>query len=179
MFPVLSGSGVVAVVGDGGAGEVEGSAVGGGDDFDGVGVRYVGGGAGDLEGGDVDVGVAEGAQEGGDVVGAEEGFVALDVDVDVGWMGERDGVDAVGAAGEVGGGDLIGPVVVGAEVGDFFGVGGDEDLIELGAGFGGLVDPGEHGASGDGAEDFTGEAGGGEARGDDAEDSGRRLSGGA
>ena len=57
-----------------------------------------------------------------------------------------------------------------AEVGDFFGVGGDEDLVELGAGAGGFVDPGKHGASGDGAEDFAGQAGGGEAGGDDAED---------
>ncbi len=57
-----------------------------------------------------------------------------------------------------------------AEVGDFVGVGGDEDAVELGAGAGGFVDPGEHGASGDGAKDFAGQAGGGEAGGDDAED---------
>ncbi len=57
-----------------------------------------------------------------------------------------------------------------AEIGYFVGVGGDDDVVELGAGAGGLVDPGEHGASGDGAKDFTGEAGGGEAGGDDAED---------
>jgi hypothetical protein len=44
----------------------------------------------------------------------------------------------------------------------------------LGAGDGGFVDPGEHGASGDGAKDFTGEASGGEAGGDDAEDGSRR-----
>ena len=41
--------------------------------------------------------------------------------------------------------------MLGAEEGDFFGVGGDEDFVELGAGDGGLVDPGEHGASGDDA----------------------------
>ena len=39
---------VVAVVGDGGAGEVEGAAVGGGDDFDGVGVGDVFGSAEDF-----------------------------------------------------------------------------------------------------------------------------------
>jgi len=43
-----------------------------------------------------------------------------------------------------------------AEVGDFVGVGGDDYSVELGAGDGGFVDPGEHGTSGDGAEDFTG-----------------------
>ena len=58
----------------------------------------------------------------------------------------------------------------GAEAGDFVGVGGDEDVVELGAGAGGFVDPGEHGAAGDGAKDFAGEAGGGEARGYDSED---------
>lgn len=58
-----------------------------------------------------------------------------------------------------------------AEVGDFVGVGGDDYVAELGAGAGGLVDPGEHGAAGDDAKDFTGETRGGEACGDDAEDS--------
>ena len=62
-----------------------------------------------------------------------------------------------------------------AEGGDFFGVGGDDDLGELGARLGGFVDPGEHGASGDDAKDFAGQAGGGEARGDDAEDGGFRF----
>jgi len=36
------------------------------------------------------------------VFGFEEGLVALDVDVDVGGDLEGDGVDAVGAAGEIG-----------------------------------------------------------------------------
>ena len=117
----------------------------------------------------------EGAEEGGEVFGFEEGFVALDVDVDVGGELLGDGVDAVGAAGEVGGGELDGPVVLVAEVGDFVGVGGDDDAVELGAGAGGFVDPGEHGPAGDDAKDFTGEARGGEACGDDAEDGGGPL----
>jgi hypothetical protein len=67
------------------------------------------------------------------------------------------------------------PVVLEAEVGDFFGVGGDDDAVELGAGGGGFVDPGEHRPSGDDAEDFTGETGGGEAGGDDTENGGGSL----
>ena len=47
MLPVFR-FGVVAVVGDGGAGEVEGSAVGSGDYFYGVGIGDVGGGAADF-----------------------------------------------------------------------------------------------------------------------------------
>ncbi len=74
----------IAVVGDGGAGEVEGAAVGGGDYFYGVWVGDVLGGAEDFEGGDFDLGPGEGAEERGEVFGFEEGFVALDVDVDVG-----------------------------------------------------------------------------------------------
>ena len=57
----VAGAGGVAVVRDGGAGEVEGAAVCGGDDFYGVGIGDIVWGAADLEGGDVDVGVAEGA----------------------------------------------------------------------------------------------------------------------
>jgi hypothetical protein len=151
----------VTVVWDGGSGEVEGAAVGGGDYFYGVGVGDVFGRAEDFEGGDLDVLLGEGAQEGGEVLGFEQGLVALDVDVDVGVMVPGDGVDTVGAAGEIGRGELDGPLVAVAELGDLVGVGGDEDAVELGAGVGGVVDPGEHGASGDGAEDFAGKARGG------------------
>jgi len=93
------------------------------------------------------------------VGGLEERLVALDVDVDVGGDLLCDGLDAIGAAGEVRGGEAEGPVVLTAEVGDLVGVGGDDDAVELGAGGGGLVDPCEHGLSGDGTEDFAGKAG--------------------
>ena len=102
--------------------------------------------------------------------GAEEGFVALDVDVDVGVEDLGDGVEAVGAAGKVGRGELEGPVVLAAEGGDLLGVGGDEDAVELRTFLCGLVDPGEHGSACDLAEDLARQAGGGEAGGDDAED---------
>ena len=59
-----------------------------------------------------------------------------------------------------------------AKLGDLLGVGGDEDAVELRAGAGGFVDPGEHGTAGDLAEDLAGKARGGEAGGDDAEDGG-------
>ena len=105
----------------------------------------------------------------------QEGLVALNVDVDVGVDLPGDGVDSVGAAGKVGGGELERPAVGLAELGNFVGVGGDQDAVELGAGLCGLEDPGEHGSPGDGAEDFTGQAGGGEAGGDDTENGGRLL----
>ncbi len=137
VLPAL-GAGAIAVVRDGGAGEVEGAAVGGGDYFYGVGVANIVGGAGDFEGGDFDVGLGEGFEQGGDVFGAKKWFVALDIDVDVGGMGLGDGVEAIGSAGEVGRGELDGPVVLAAEGDDFFGVGGDKDGVELRAGAGGL-----------------------------------------
>ena len=158
MFPVLRCEIVVgvAVVGDGGAGEVEGSAIGGGDYFYCIWVVDVLRGADDFEGGDFDLGPGEGFEERGEVFGFEEGFVALDVDVDVGGDYLGDGVDAVGAAGQVGRGEFVRPVVSLAEFSYFVGVGGDDDTIELGAGAGGFVDPGEHRASGDGQRTLRG-----------------------
>ena len=165
----------VAVVGDGGAGEVERAAVVGGDDFDGIGVGGVLGCAEDFESGDFDVRFGKGSQERGEVLGFKERLVALDVDVDVSWKLLGDGVDAVGSAWEVGGGELDGPVVFVAEIGDLFGVCGNNNAGELRAGDGGFVDPGEHGTAGDGTKDFARQARGGEAGRDDAEDGGRAL----
>jgi hypothetical protein len=119
--------------------------------------------------------MCEGAEEGGEVLGFEEGLVALDVDVDVGVNVLGDGVDAICAAGQVGGREFDWPVVLVAEVGHFFGVGGDDDSSELRADDRSFVDPSEHWSAGDGAKDFTGEAGGGEACGDDAEHGGGLL----
>lgn len=170
VLAVAGESDAVAVKGDGGAGEVEGAAVGGGDDLDGVGVGDVVGRAGDGEGADLDAGVAEEVEQGREVIGREERLVALDVEVDVGADGLGDGVDAVGAAGAVGGGEDGGDAAGLAEVEDLVGVGGDEDTVEKGAGAGGAIDPGDHGVAGDFAEDFAGEAGGTEAGGNDGED---------
>ena len=172
--PTLSRS-----VGDGGAREVEGAAVEGGDDLYGVGVGDVFWGAGDFEGGDVYMLLREGGEQGGDVLGGDQRFVALDVDVDGGVEALGDGVDAVGAAGEVGAGEFDGPVVLVAQVGDLFGVGGDYDVVELRAGAGGGVDPGEHGLAGDLAEDLARQASRGEAGGDDAKGAGGGHVGGS
>ena len=60
-----------------------------------------------------------------------------------------------------------------AEVENLGGVGGDDEVVELGAGEGGAVDPGEQGFAGDLAEDLAGKACGGEAGRDDAEDAWR------
>jgi len=125
VFPVLCRA-AVTVVRDRGSGEVESAAIGGGDNFYGVWIMDIGGGAGDLEGGDLDVLLGEGAKQGGEVLGFEKGFVALNVDVDLGVDDLGDGVDAVGAAGEVRRGELAAPVIVAAEGGDLFGVGSDD-----------------------------------------------------
>jgi hypothetical protein len=163
----------VAVVWDGGAGEVEGAAVGGGDYLDGVGIGDVFRSAGDPEGGDGGGGIWEGAGEGakqsGDVFGTEQRLVALDVDVDFGVDELGDSVNAVGAAGQIGRGELDGDAELVAESDDFFRVGSDEDLVELRAGAGGVDNPGEQRAAGDLAKDLPGQAGGGETGGNDAE----------
>lgn len=160
----------VAVVGNGGSGEVESSAICCGDDFDGVGIGDVLGRAADFEGGDFYARSGKGSQERGEVFGLEEGLVALDVDVDVGGEELGYGVDAVGSAGEIGGGELDGPVILAAEIGDLVGVCCDDNAGELRAGDGGFVDPGEHGTTGDGTKDFARQTRGGEACGNDAKD---------
>ena len=65
---------------------------------------------------------------------------------------------------------MAGPAAGVAEGLDFFGVGGDDYIVEGGAGFGRSVDPGEERLAGDGEQDFAGEAGGGQAGGDDSDD---------
>jgi hypothetical protein len=169
VLPVRRGS-AVAVVGDGGAGEIEGAAIGGGDDFDRVWVGDVLGGAADFQRGHVDVCVRERAKQGGDVFGAEERFVTLDVDIDVGVVELGDGVDAVGSAGKIGRGEFHGDVETMAEAGDLFGVSGNQDAVELGTRARCIDDPGEQGTARYLAENLAGEAGGGEAGGDDTED---------
>jgi len=149
VFPVLCGT-AVAIVGDCGSGEVESAAVGGGDDFYGIWVMDVGRDAGDLERGHFDVRFGEGAEQGGEVFGFEEGLIALDVDVDFGVDELGDGVDAVGATGEVRRGELTGPVILTTDRGNFLGIGSYDEVVELGAGPSCLVNPCKHGAPGDG-----------------------------
>lgn len=168
----------VAVVGDGGAGEVEGLTVVCGHYFYGVRIGDVAGSAADFEGRDLDFGRGEGCQQSGEVFGAEERLIPLNVDIDGGGDEVGDGVNTVGSAGEIGRGEEDGPVMLAAEAGYFFGVGGDEDMVELGAGAGGLVDPGEHRFAGDRAQDLAGETGGMEAGRNDAKDGSGVLSGG-
>ncbi len=162
----------VAVEGNRGAGEVESAVLETGDDLDRVGAGEVFGGAEHLEGSHIDGGVGEGCEQRGDVFGAQERLVALDVDVEVGRVKLGDRVDAVGARGQIGACEDGRPVVSQAERHDLVRVGGDEDLVERGACAGGLVDPGEHGAAGDLAENLAGETGRAETGGNDGEGAG-------
>ena len=158
VLPVKRGS-VVAVVGDRCTREIERSAIRSGDYLDRVRIDDVLRRASDLQGGDIDVGLPEGAQQCGDVFRAEQRFVALDVDVDVRIVKLRHDVEAVGAAGQIGRRELHGDVDPAAEVGDLLRVGGDEDLVELRAGARGIDDPGEQGTAGYLTEEFAGKAG--------------------
>jgi hypothetical protein len=62
-----------------------------------------------------------------------------------------------------------------AKFGDFGGVRCHENIAKLRAGSGRLVDPCQHRLTGDRAQDFAGQPGGGEARRDDSEDSRGQL----
>lgn len=105
------------------------------------------------------------------MLGTEHGLVSLDVDVDIGLDGLGDGVNAIGAAGAVFGRKDRGEAVLLGVSEDFVGIGGDEHLIEQRAGAGRMIDAGDHGLSGDLAQDFARQAGGTEARRDDGESS--------
>ena len=109
------------------------------------------------------------------MLGFKERLVALDVDVDVCVDLLGDGVDAVGAAGQIGRSELEWPTVGATEVGYFVRVRCNEDAVELRTGSGGFEDPCQHRFTGDGAEDLTGEARGGEPGGNNAEDAGLLL----
>lgn len=162
----------VAVIRDGGSGKVEGAVLRGADDLDGVWIGQVFGGAEGFERCDLDCGIREGCEQGGDVFRAQERLVALDVDVDICWMSLRNGVDAIGAGGEIGAGENRRPIVGDAQGEDFVGVSGDEDLVKLRAGTGGVIDPAEHRTSSDLAQNLAGQAGGGQASRDDPESAG-------
>jgi hypothetical protein len=165
----IAGKTAIPIEGDGGAGKVEGAVVVGSNNFDGVGIVDVGSGAADGEGCDLNLGALEELQQGHEVLRGEERLVSLNIDVNV--SGDRlgDGVNAIGAAGAILGGEDGGQAVGLGEVEDLVGVGGNEDLVEQRAGTGGAVNPDEHGLAGDFAEDFAGQARGAETRGDDGE----------
>ena len=73
----------------------------------------------------------------------------MNVDVNVGCDGLCDDVDSIGTAGAVFRGKDGRKAVTLGELHDLVGVGGDKDLVELTAGAGGAIDPGEHGLAGD------------------------------
>ena len=112
VFPVLNFLGGVAVERDGGAGEVEGTAGCVRNYFYGVGVVDVGRSAERFNSGDLHASGGEGFQECGDVFWAEEGLVALDVDVDICGNFLGDCVEAVGAGGKLGAGEFAGPIIL-------------------------------------------------------------------
>ena len=170
VLAVAGESDAVAIKGDGGAGEIKSAAVGGGDDLDGVRIGNIFGRTGDGKGSDLDIGVAEEVQQRREVRGGEQGFVALDVEVDIGADRLGDGMDPVGATGAVGRSKDSGDAARLAEVEDLVGIRGDEDAVEEGAGACGPIDPGNHGLACDFAEDFAGKASGSEASGNDGED---------
>lgn len=160
----------VAVEGDRRAGEVECAVVSGGDDFDGVGILDVLRRAANGESAHLDLRALEETQQRREVFGEEKGLVALDVQVNIRGDGLGDGVDAVGAAGAVGGSEDGRKATRLREGEHLFRVGGDEHLIEQRAGAGGAIDPGQHGLAGNFAQDLAGQAGGSEACGNDGED---------
>lgn len=92
--------------------------------------------------------------------GAEERLVALDVDVDIGVVELGYGVETVRAASEIRGGEFDGDIEAAAEIDNLFGVGSDDDLVELRADASGVDDPGEERPPRDFTQNFARQAGG-------------------
>ena len=101
----------------------------------------------------------------------EEWLIALHVDVDLGRMLFRDGMNAIGTAGQVGRSELACDTELPANARDFLGVGCNQDFVKLRASACGIDNPGKQRSPGNLAEDFAGQACGGKAGRDNTEDS--------
>ena len=77
--------------------------------------------------------------------GVDQRLVAHQLQVKVGILDGADLPDAAGRGIVVGAGHQIAHAVGLAGIGDALVIGSDEDVVQLGAGFGGLVDPPDHG----------------------------------
>ena len=167
----------VAVPRDGSAGKVQGASIAGAHHLDRVGRvelrgRARGGEGGNLAGVAPGLGGEHGREQRVEVFGAQQGLVALEINVDVRGNGLGDGVDTVGAAAAVLGREHSWEAEALRQFHNLSRVGRDQDLVERRAGAGGAVHPGEHGLARDRPEHFAGQAGRSKARGNDAEDAG-------
>ena len=100
----------------------------------------------------------------------QERFITLNVDVDFCIYALRDGVNAVGAAGEGGRGKLAVPSVFVAEGCDLFRISGHKQVVELRASFRRVPYPSEHGATGYRPQDLAWQTSRSEACRNDAHD---------
>jgi len=114
--------------------------------------------------------MVEGPQQSCKVLRFQERLVALDVDVDIGLDDLGDSMDSVGAAGQIGRGELKGPAAALAKFSYFGGVRSDENVAELGTGLRCFVDPCQHGFTSNGTKNFAREARRSQTCRDNAED---------
>jgi len=168
----------VATVRDGGAGEVEGVVILIEGEFDDVGIGDevgVGDWTACRDHGKVKI-FPEGAGEGINESGLEEGLVALDVDNVGGVLAGGGGFgNAVGAGGVIAAGEGEGGVNFLAEIGDTLVIGCDEEFVEFLALASAFEDVLEKGFSEEWMEGLSGEACRGPARWDNAYYSCARL----
>ena len=155
VLEVMDVPGAVSIEGNRGAGEIERAAILRRDDFDGIGIVDIFGGATNFKSGCVNAWVVERLQEGFNMAWGQEGFVPLDVDVDLGrdLLGNR--MQTVGSAGQSRGCHAPGPAAILAELGDLVGVHGDYEPVNLWTGKGGFIDTLQKGLACDFAEHFS------------------------
>src|SRR5271165_4342465 len=101
MFAIGDAANVVAVVGESGAGEIESASIGGADHLDSVGIVDLIGRAARGKGSNFHFRSRHGLKQGVEMLGPEQGLVALDIDVDIGGNGLGNRMDAIRATGAV------------------------------------------------------------------------------
>ena len=111
----------------------------------------------------------------GDVLRPSHGFIALDVQVNIGCNGLRYFVHPLGAAAVRAGSHLRLPAVALRDFHDFIGIGGDDHIIEQSRGADRVVNPANQKFSGNLAQRFARQPGGGQTGGDDCDRSHRVM----
>ena len=170
MFEIFR-PGAVAIIWNGCAGEIESPSRRIGNHLDRAGIVDVGGRGRSHQRSNLHPRVLHDLNQPGDVLRPSHGFIALDVQVNIGGHGLRHFVHPLRAAAMRGGGHLGLPAVTLAGLHDFIGISGDDHVIEQSSAVNRLVDPANQEFSGNLAQRFARQPGGGETGGDDGDDS--------
>ena len=153
-------AGAVAVVWNGGAGEVQGAACRIGHHLDRVGILDAGHRRRSFDRGNQHGRIFHGRQQRLQVLGARQRLIALDVDVNIGSLRAGNFIDTVRAGAVRRRGQARVPAVLAAQLHDLVGIGRHDDLGYERRGTRSVVHPGQHRTPRDLAQDLARQASG-------------------